>query len=91
MLKLKTFHLTFVIVFTMVNIIVFKLWTTGFGISESKANEAVNGDRINATIYYVLSNSRAYNFEANFPIAEKDKLLALLAYPDSCYNGHYTL
>jgi hypothetical protein len=33
------------------------LWTTGFGISWSYAEGAVNGNRVNATIYYVLSQS----------------------------------
>ena len=33
-----------------------ELWTTGFGISHSMADGAVNGDRINATMYYVLSH-----------------------------------
>ena len=35
------------------------LWTTGFGISHSMAEEAVNGYQINATMYYVLSQSPA--------------------------------
>ena len=33
------------------------LWTSGFGISWSYADDAINGDRINATMYYVLSQS----------------------------------
>jgi len=32
-----------------------KLWTTGFGISHSMADNAINGQQINATMYYVLS------------------------------------
>ena len=31
------------------------LWTTGFGISHSMAEDVVNGAQVNATIYYVLS------------------------------------
>ena len=34
------------------------LWSTGFEISRSKAENALNGDRINATMYAVLSHSR---------------------------------
>lgn len=68
-----------------------QLWNTGFGISDSKAQDVVNGDKINATIYYVLSNTRSYLSEASFPKSQKEKLLSLLAYPESCYNGLYTL
>ena len=31
------------------------LWTTGFGISHSHADNAINGHQVNATMYYVLS------------------------------------
>ncbi len=34
-----------------------QLWTTGFGISHSMADNAVNGKQINATMYYVLSQA----------------------------------
>jgi len=37
-----------------------KLWTTGFSIQTSKANDALNGDKINATIYYVLSQVKLH-------------------------------
>ncbi|KAL1470985.1 hypothetical protein MTO96_023906 [Rhipicephalus appendiculatus] len=33
-----------------------QLWSTGFGISQSKAYGALNGDVINGTIYYILSH-----------------------------------
>ncbi|CAD5114484.1 DgyrCDS3610 [Dimorphilus gyrociliatus] len=66
------------------------LWTHGFSISDSKASGALNGDRINLTLYYVLSNTPALLHE---PIdkAEVTKLRTYLAYPDRCYEGHHTL
>jgi hypothetical protein len=40
-----------------------QIWNTGFGISNSLAVDAINGDQLNATIYNVLSNSRAPSVE----------------------------
>lgn len=39
------------------------LWSTGFSISTSKASDVLNGDLINATMYYVLSSVRALSYE----------------------------
>lgn len=39
------------------------LWSTGFSISTSKASDVLNGDLINATMYYVLSSVRAPSYE----------------------------
>ena len=36
-----------------------RLWTSGFAISHSLADDVVNGDVINATLYYVMSQARA--------------------------------
>ncbi|XP_040062761.1 uncharacterized protein KIAA2013 homolog isoform X1 [Ixodes scapularis] len=68
-----------------------QLWSTGFGISQSKAYGALNGDEINGTIYYVLSHSRALASEWSTGPAEHRELQALLAYPEHCYGGHHTL
>ncbi|CAN8004692.1 unnamed protein product, partial [Ixodes hexagonus] len=68
-----------------------QLWSTGFGISQSKAYGALNGDEINGTIYYVLSHTRAFASEWNTGPAEHRELQALLAYPEHCYGGHHTL
>lgn len=40
-----------------------KLWSTGFSISTSKASDVLNGDLINATMYYVLSSVRVPSYE----------------------------
>ncbi|XP_037556868.1 uncharacterized protein KIAA2013 homolog isoform X1 [Dermacentor silvarum] len=68
-----------------------QLWSTGFGISQSKAYGALNGDVINGTIYYILSHVRALASEWNTGPAEHRELQALLAYPEHCYGGHHTL
>ena len=36
-----------------------RLWTSGFSISHSLADDVINGDVINATLYYVMSQARA--------------------------------
>ena len=69
----------------------FQLWNSGFGISLSLASGALNGDKINATMYYVLSQTRSLIFEIACPQDEKTKLEKLLYYPDRCYAEHHTL
>ena len=61
-----------------------QLWTSGFGISHSYAENAVNGGRVNATIYYVLSHSPSI-LESN------TKLQGFLSYTEGCYSGIRTL
>lgn len=68
-----------------------QLWSSGFGISHSKAYGALNGDVINGTIYYVLSHTRALASEWNTSPSEHRELQTLLAYPEHCYSGHHTL
>ncbi|KAL5007089.1 hypothetical protein ScPMuIL_015895 [Solemya velum] len=68
-----------------------KLWRTGFSISHSKALNALNGDRINATLYYVLSNVPAPLHNPKTTEAEKKVIMQTLYYPDNCYGGHSTL
>lgn len=58
-----------------------QVWRSGLSISLSKADKALNGDRINATLYYVLSNT------PNAPTETFD--LATLG--KNCYKGHHTL
>ena len=67
------------------------LWRTGLSISFSKAAEAINGDRINATLYYVLSNVRSLIHEANTSLIEKNMLAKQLEYAEGCYGYHHTL
>lgn len=68
------------------------LWKTGFSISSSKAAGAINGDRVNATIYYVVSNVRSPFYEESEGLTTKRfNLEKLLYFPDRCYSGHHTL
>ncbi|XP_023319855.1 uncharacterized protein KIAA2013 homolog [Eurytemora carolleeae] len=67
-----------------------KLWTTGFGISWSYAEGAVNGNRVNATIYYVLSHSPSLLLH-NTPQYKMTELQGYLSYAEGCYSGVRTL
>ncbi|CAG2102542.1 unnamed protein product [Medioppia subpectinata] len=72
------------------------LWSSGFGISHSKAPNALNGDLINATIYYLMSQKTTLPFDSELmnlsDFGHKvSQSKALLLLPDHCYNGHSTL
>lgn len=67
------------------------LWYTGFYISDSKADGVINGDRINATIYSILSQVRSYEHEEHIKPARKSEILRTLTYSEGCYEGHTTL
>ena len=67
------------------------LWYTGFYISDSKADGIINGDRINATIYAILSQVRSFEHEDNIKPSKKSELLRSLTYSEGCYEGHSTL
>ncbi|XP_053616944.1 uncharacterized protein KIAA2013 homolog [Plodia interpunctella] len=67
------------------------LWYTGFYISDSKAEGVINGDRINATIYTILSQVHAYEHEDLIKPARKAEILQTLTYSEGCYEGHSTL
>ncbi|OAD59961.1 hypothetical protein WN48_07872 [Eufriesea mexicana] len=56
-------------------------WYTGLRISDSKADGAINGHKINSTIYYVLS-------QISKGIADVEKNVAM---NEGCYRGHHTL
>lgn len=58
-----------------------KYWLTGFRISDSKAKGAINGYKINSTIYYVLSQ-----VPNGLPDIEKN-----VNNNEGCYRGHHTL
>jgi hypothetical protein len=68
-----------------------QLWSSGFGISLSLAGGSLNGDKINATMYCVLSQTPSSISELDRPQADKLKLEKLLYFPDRCYDGHHTL
>lgn len=67
------------------------LWYTGFSLSESKAQAAINGDKINATIYAVLSQVRSLEYEEGISNQKKSEIVRSLTYAEGCYEGHYTL
>lgn len=67
------------------------LWSTGVSISYSKAANAINGDKINATIYYVLSQVTSPYYEEGTTKERKTDLANSLFYAEGCYGGHHTL
>merc|ERR1719507_1406685 len=67
------------------------LWTSGFGISWSYAEDAINGDRINATIYYVLSQSPTPLHSGQTSEGKRSELQGSLSYTEGCYSGIRTL
>lgn len=69
-----------------------QLWSTGIYISLSKATDALNGDQINATMYYVLSSVRSPIHEEATTQTQKSELTNSLSYAEGCYGGyHHTL
>lgn len=69
------------------------IWTTGFAISHSRAKDAYNGDKINATAYYSLCFERFLNQEikaSGDQLTMKDIVEAPQS-PGHCYSGHSTL
>lgn len=67
------------------------LWSSGFGISYSRAAGALNGDKINMTFYYVMSSVPSPLFELGHERTEVGELERLLYFPDRCYDGHHTM
>ena len=55
------------------------------------AENAVNGQQINATMYYVLSHAPAPIHSAHATEAQKKEMAAQLAYSEGCYGGTPTL
>lgn len=68
-----------------------ELWASGFGISHSKAENALNGDLINATIYRVLSQAPAPLYHVSTSEEQRNSILRDIAYAEGCYGGHQTL
>lgn len=67
------------------------LWETGFQISTSLAENVINGDQINATIYAVLSQVRSLEFETERTEQSRKEILKSLAYAEGCYDSYHTL
>nr|XP_045598332.1 uncharacterized protein KIAA2013 homolog isoform X1 [Procambarus clarkii]XP_045598333.1 uncharacterized protein KIAA2013 homolog isoform X1 [Procambarus clarkii] len=68
-----------------------ELWSSGFGISHSKAENALNGDLINTTLYHVLSQAPAPLYEVLTTEDRRASILRDIAYAEGCYGGHQTL
>lgn len=68
------------------------LWMTGFEISSSLAEDSINGDRINATIYAVLSQVRSFESEDGVLPAQRLDIDRILNNVEGCYDTrHHTL
>lgn len=67
------------------------LWETGFQISTSLADNVINGDQINATIYAVLSQVRSFEFETDSSEQFRNDILKSLSYAEGCYDSYHTL
>ncbi|XP_049847280.1 uncharacterized protein KIAA2013 homolog [Schistocerca gregaria] len=68
-----------------------QLWSTGVTISQSKHTQAINGDKINATFYYVLSHVASPYHEDGTSKEKKAELMNSLFYAEGCFGGHHTL
>lgn len=70
------------------------LWRSGIGLSLSKAENVLNGDAINATIYYILSQKSyfAQDLDVFNPttLSQLSRENKLIEEPASCYDGHST-
>lgn len=67
------------------------LWNTGFQISTSLADDVLNGDQINATIYAVLSQVRSFEFESSTSEQFRTDISRSLFYAEGCYDDYHTL
>lgn len=68
-----------------------ELWESGFHISTSLADDAINGDQINATIYAVLSHVRSFEYESDSTDNFRAEIQRSLVYAEGCYDSYYTL
>lgn len=68
-----------------------ELWESGFHISTSLADNAINGDQINATIYAVLSHVRSFEYESDSSEVFRNEIQRSLVYAEGCYDSYYTL
>lgn len=68
-----------------------KMQMTGFSVSTSKAPNTLNGDRINATKYILLSSLRAPTIENGATLETVKPLETLARKNELCYTGHSNL
>lgn len=66
-----------------------QLWSTGFSISISKANDVLNGDLINATMFNVLSSVRAPSYEVSSSPNVLAKVSSSLSFFEGCYGAYH--
>lgn len=69
------------------------IWSTGFGISNSLASGAMNGNQLNGSIYYLLTNNRAPLYEVKHSLTQNSSIVErTLPYSvERCYEGFSTL
>lgn len=69
------------------------IWSTGFGISNSLATGAMNGNQLNGSIYYLLTNNRAPLYEVKHALTQNSSIVeGSLPYSvERCYEGFSTL
>lgn len=67
------------------------LWNTGFQISTSLADDVLNGDQINATIYAVLSQVRSFEYERDTTEQFRTEISRSIFYAEGCYDDYHTL
>uniref|UniRef100_A0A1I7WGR8 Uncharacterized protein n=1 Tax=Heterorhabditis bacteriophora TaxID=37862 RepID=A0A1I7WGR8_HETBA len=68
-----------------------KLNKFAFRLSHSKAPDVLNEDRISATRYILLSNTKAITLDQATPADERKALELSAQRSELCYNGHSTL
>ncbi|CAG0894529.1 unnamed protein product [Cyprideis torosa] len=67
------------------------LFKTGLSISHSFAQGALNGAKINQTLYQVLSQVPSPLHQSLLSEVNRTKLQKSLVYTEGCYGGHHTL
>lgn len=65
------------------------IWTTGFSISNSLATGAINGNQINGTMYYLLTNNQVPLLEINH--LGNSTVAPHSYHTERCYEGFSTL
>ncbi|CAI2352199.1 unnamed protein product [Caenorhabditis sp. 36 PRJEB53466] len=68
-----------------------KMHLSGFSVAPSKAPNTLNGDRINATKYILMSNLRAPTIEYGTTIETVKTLETTARKSELCYTGHSNL
>lgn len=68
------------------------IWSSGFGISKSLATGATNGDQLNGSIYYMLTNNRAPHLELTKLYGNSSAVVTQPGFnTERCYGGFSTM